>query len=73
MQGVIGEVRAGQERVLDGANRITTTLQGATKARGDWGELQFENLLDACGLLDKTDFKREASVKDEDGGDLLCI
>ena len=70
LQGVIGEVRAGQERVVEGANRITTTLQGATKARGDWGELQFENLLDSCGLRDRTDFKREENVKDEDGRDM---
>lgn len=69
LQGVIGEVRAGQERVLDGANRITTTLQGATKARGDWGELQFENLLDACNLRGQTDFAREVGVKDDEGRD----
>ena len=70
LQGVISEVKAGQREVIDGARQITTTLQGATKARGDWGELQFENLLDACGLRGRTDFKREASVKDEDGADL---
>ena len=45
LQGVIGEVKAGQREVIEGANRISTTLKGATKARGDWGELQFENLL----------------------------
>ncbi|MEW4448527.1 DNA recombination protein RmuC [Qipengyuania sp. JC766] len=70
LQGVIGEVRAGQERVVEGANRITTTLKGATKARGDWGELQFENLLESCGLRDRTDFKREVGIKGADGQDL---
>lgn len=70
LQGVIGEVKAGQREVIDGANRITTTLQGATKARGDWGELQFENLLESCGLTDQTDFRREVNVKDADGKDL---
>ena len=67
LQGVIGEVRAGQDRVLEGANRITTTLRGATKARGDWGELQFENLLESCGLWDKTDFNSQISVSGEEG------
>jgi DNA recombination protein RmuC len=67
LQGVIGEVRAGQERVLEGANRITTTLRGATKARGDWGELQLANLLESCGLYDKADFNFQASVKGEAG------
>ncbi|APE29205.1 DNA recombination protein RmuC [Aurantiacibacter gangjinensis] len=70
LQGVIGEVKAGQREVIDGANRITTTLQGATKARGDWGELQLENLLESCGLTDRTDFRREVNVKDADGKDL---
>jgi len=69
LQGVIGEVKAGQREVIDGARQITNTLQGATKARGDWGELQFENLLDACGLRDRTDFAREVGVKDDDGRD----
>lgn len=67
LQGVIGQVREGQQRVIDGANRITTTLQGATKARGDWGELQLENLLESCGLYDKADFNFQTSVRDENG------
>lgn len=70
LKGVISQVEAGQRQVLDGARQITNTLQGATKARGDWGEMQFENLLDSCGLRDRTDFKREANVKDEEGADL---
>ncbi|WP_170005359.1 DNA recombination protein RmuC [Pseudopontixanthobacter vadosimaris] len=67
LHGVIGEVRAGQERVMEGANRITTTLRGATKARGDWGELQLENLLESCGLYDQADFDCQVSVAGEDG------
>lgn len=70
LQGVIGEVRAGQERVVEGANRIATTLRGATKARGDWGELQLANLLESCGLYDKSDFDFQATVKDEHGNSL---
>ncbi len=67
LQGVIGEVRAGQERVVEGANRITTTLRGATKARGDWGELQLENLLESCGLYDRADFDFQGSVRGDTG------
>ncbi|WJY18878.1 DNA recombination protein RmuC [Alteriqipengyuania flavescens] len=70
LTGVIGEVKAGQREVIDGANRITTTLKGATKARGDWGELQLENLLESCGLSQRTDFRREVGIKGEDGQDL---
>jgi len=67
LHGVISEVRAGQERVMEGANRITTTLRGATKARGDWGELQLANLLESCGLYDKADFDFQLSVNGEGG------
>lgn len=70
LQGVIGEVKAGQREVIDGANRITTTLRGATKARGDWGELQLANLLESCGLYDKADFDFQLNVKDGDGNNL---
>ncbi|WP_123881734.1 DNA recombination protein RmuC [Aurantiacibacter spongiae] len=70
LHGVISEVRAGQERVVEGANRITTTLRGATKARGDWGELQLANLLESCGLYDRADFDFQVNVKDESGANL---
>lgn len=63
LHGIIDSVRAGQDRVIEGANRISTTLRGATKARGNWGELQLENLLESCGLYDKADFKREVAVE----------
>ena len=70
MEGLVKAMNEGQQRVIDGAHRIETTLRGATKARGDWGELQFENLLDSCGLRNQTDFKREANVKTEEGRNL---
>jgi DNA recombination protein RmuC len=60
-------VRDGQERVLDGANRISTSIRGATKMVGDWGELQFLNLLESCGLSSRTDFECQVSVKGSDG------
>jgi DNA recombination protein RmuC len=70
LQGVIGEVKAGQREVIEGANRITTTLKGATKARGDWGELQLANLLESCGLFDKSDFDFQLNIKDAEGNNL---
>ncbi len=60
-------VRDGQERVLDGANRISTSIRGATKMVGDWGELQFLNLLESCNLSSRTDFDCQVSVKGSDG------
>lgn len=67
LQGVIGEVKEGQRLVLEGAQNISTTLRGATKARGDWGELQFENLLESCGLITATDFDCQVTVDGETG------
>lgn len=67
LKGVIRQVSEGQNRVIEGANAITTTLKGATKARGDWGELQLENLLESCGLYDKSDFNFQTTVRDENG------
>ena len=69
LHGVISEVKAGQQEVITGARELTTSIRGGTKTRGDWGEIQFENLLDACNLRDKTDFRREVNLKDEDGRD----
>ncbi|MBV1917222.1 MAG: DNA recombination protein RmuC [Sphingomonadaceae bacterium] len=67
LKGVISEVRDGQQRVLEGANKISTTLRGASKARGDWGELQLQNLIESCGLRDHTDFDLQFSVIGGDG------
>ena len=67
LTGLIEAVRDGQQRVLDGANHIATTLRGATKARGDWGELQLVNLLESCGLSERADFDFQSSVTGSDG------
>ena len=67
LKGVIREVRDGQRQVIDGANQIATTLRGATKARGDWGEIQFHNLLERCNLKDVTDFNTQVSVEGDSG------
>ena len=64
---LIQSVRDGQDRVIDGANRISTSIRGATKLVGDWGELQFLNLLESCGLSSMTDFECQVSVKGSDG------
>ena len=67
LTGLIKAVRDGQERVLDGANHLATTLRGATKARGDWGEMQLVNLLESSGLSERADFDFQSSVTGVDG------
>ena len=67
LKGLMDKMDRGQESVRAEANRLMTTLRGASKARGDWGELQFENLLESCGLRDKTDFKTQESFNSPGG------
>ena len=67
LQGLIGEMKAGQQQVRDEAARLVNSLRNAPKARGRWGEQQLKNVLESCGLAEHVDFVTEASVVTEDG------
>lgn len=67
LQGLIGEMKAGQQQVRDEAARLVNSLRNAPKARGRWGEQQLKNVLESCGLSEHVDFVTEASVNTEDG------
>ncbi|HEV7233893.1 MAG TPA: DNA recombination protein RmuC [Sphingorhabdus sp.] len=67
LQGLIGEMKAGQQQVRDEAARLVNSLRNAPKARGRWGEQQLKNVLESCGLAEHVDFVTEASVGTEDG------
>lgn len=67
LQGLIGEMKAGQQQVRDEAARLVNSLRNAPKARGRWGEQQLKNVLESCGLSEHVDFVTEASVTTEDG------
>ncbi len=67
LQGLIGEMKAGQQQVRDEAARLVNSLRNAPKARGRWGEQQLKNVLESCGLSEHVDFQTEASVSTEDG------
>jgi DNA recombination protein RmuC len=49
------------------AARLVNSLRNAPKARGRWGEQQLRNVLESCGLAERTDFLMELSVDTEDG------
>lgn len=67
LQGLIGEMKAGQQQVREEAARLVNSLRNAPKARGRWGEQQLKNVLESCGLSEHVDFVTEASVLTEDG------
>lgn len=67
LQGLIGEMKTGQQQVREEAARLVNSLRNAPKARGRWGEQQLKNVLESCGLAEHVDFVTEASVTTEDG------
>ncbi len=67
LQGLIGEMKAGQERVQNEAAKLVNSLRNAPKARGRWGEQQLKNVLESCGLSEHVDFRTEVSVTSEEG------
>jgi DNA recombination protein RmuC len=67
LQGLIGEMKAGQQQVREEAARLVNSLRNAPKARGRWGEQQLKNVLESCGLAEHVDYVTEASVGTEDG------
>ena len=67
LNGVINEMRAGQEAIRAEAQRLGNSLRNAPKARGRWGEQQLKNVLEQCGLAEHTDFETEHSIDTEEG------
>ncbi|MBL0924724.1 MAG: DNA recombination protein RmuC [Sphingomonadaceae bacterium] len=67
LQGLIGEMKAGQQQVREEAARLVNSLRNAPKARGRWGEQQLKNVLESCGLAEHVDFVTETTVGTEDG------
>lgn len=59
-------VAEGQGLVRAEAARLVNALRAAPKARGRWGELQLQNLLDASGLTVGVDYVMEQSFQRDD-------
>lgn len=76
-----GEDRAGlkaqieQLRILNGqitneAHQLTTALKGNAQARGSWGELVLERLLESAGLRKDQEYITQATLTNEEGNRL---
>ncbi|MBV7257440.1 DNA recombination protein RmuC [Pacificimonas sp. WHA3] len=63
----IADVKLGQERVSQEAQRIVGALRNAPKARGRWGEHQLRRVLEMAGLSKHCDFAEEVHVGTDDG------
>ncbi len=63
----IADVKLGQERVSQEAQRIVGALRNAPKARGRWGEHQLRRVLEMAGLSKHCDFAEEVHRDVEEG------
>lgn len=70
LQGLMDQMRAGQDQVRSEAARLVNSLRNAPKARGRWGEQQLRNVLENCGLSEYADFQMEVSQTMDDGARL---
>ncbi|WP_298172387.1 DNA recombination protein RmuC [Novosphingobium sp.] len=67
LRELIDGMRQGQEAVRTAALQLGNSLRNGPKTRGRWGELQLRNVLEQCGLAERTDFVTEHSVETDDG------
>lgn len=49
------------------AESLTKALKGDSKAQGNWGEMQLENILEKAGLQKDIHYRKEEAMKSEDG------
>lgn len=66
----IAELEKLNTRISDEANALTRALKGDSKARGNWGEMILESILEKSGLARDREFFVQESYTSEDGGRL---
>jgi DNA recombination protein RmuC len=63
----IEHLRQLNTRITDEAQALTRALKGQSQARGSWGELVLERLLESSGLRRDEDYTTQMSMTNEDG------
>lgn len=63
----IEQLRQLNTRITDEAQALTRALKGQSQARGAWGELVLERLLESSGLRRGEDYVTQNSMTNEDG------
>lgn len=67
LKAQIEQLRLLNTRITDEAHALTTALKGQAQARGAWGELILERLLDSAGLIKGQDYLTQESLTTDDG------
>jgi len=66
----IAELEKLNTRISDEANALTRALKGDSKARGNWGEMILESILEKSGLVKGREFYVQESYTTGEGGRL---
>ncbi len=67
LKAQIEQLRLLNTRITDEAHALTTALKGQAQARGAWGELILERLLESAGLIKGQDYLTQESLTAADG------
>lgn len=67
LKAQIEQLRQLNSAITDEAHALTTALKGQSQARGAWGELILERLLDSAGLIKDENYLTQESLTTEDG------
>ena len=67
LKAQIEQLRLLNTRITDEAHALTTALKGQSQARGAWGELILERLLESAGLIKGQDYLTQESLTTDDG------
>ncbi len=66
----IAELEKLNTKISDEANALTRALKGDSKARGNWGEMILESILEKSGLVKNREFFVQESYSTDEGGRL---
>lgn len=67
LKAQIEQLRLLNNRITDEAHALTTALKGQSQARGAWGELILDRLLESAGLVRGQDYLTQESLTADDG------
>jgi DNA recombination protein RmuC len=67
LKAEIGQLRLLNNQITDEAHALTMALKGQAQARGAWGELILERLLESAGLIKGQDYLTQETLTTDDG------
>ena len=63
----IKDLQENAEQYGKSADNLASVIKGDSKARGNWGEIQLETLLQRAGLIKDEEYKAQPTMRGEDG------